>query len=778
MNYGYQVGGCLPENAPTYVVRQADADLFEGIIRGEFCYVFNSRQMGKSSLRVRTMQKLKERGFACAVVDLLQVGSSCMSCKQWYAAFAYEIARRLNLLSKVNLFEWWSERSNLHPDEHLTLFIREILLKDVRGQIVIFVDEIDSVLSLGFKVDEFFGFIRSCYELRQIYPEYHRLTWVLLGVATPDELVCDRAKDPFNFGREIHLSGFQPHECEVLIEGLTPHAEHPKRVLYEIFRWTGGQPFLTQKLCQLVARSKEMIGSGEEAKFIEQLVRSQILDNWEMYDDPPHLRAIRDRILESPQSQKLVETYWHLLELGEIPIDRSPEQMGLRLAGLVVKANIGHKFAQPVLKVYNRIYWVVFNRKWVEKQVNVEQILEPTFPRDNRQKLFDRVLQWSLRARSPQHFIRWFDLVFIQGDITVDRGVAKIISSLVSTETCEDFSKILNRCCYIVINAWQTRPLYKIRIPDFISIFRQVKVAISNESDLPHVRQLRKFISHFTNTGEYLSLEFLFGRRLDSDLDLEQLGRNIEDELSRYNFLSFCFVYESQGSIENRRNFNEILRERQWRFANELYQYSKHLADRQNPENRLRYKNPTLLEDLALVKAFQEFQLGKNKAKEFFASSHSSFFNVYLDFKKSLFQYLISDLYIHSIEFKKRFLSELEDYILKIHPEADRKKPNNLLVMNTCQTTLDYLLADPENERHIYLSNFLANLGSLPLMVMLVKTILISTPTKSDLEYRVFRLVERYKADPFDPDHWLVESLENLNIGFTVGFTPIDFPEF
>ena len=166
---------------------------------------------------IRTARRLQEVGVSTAIIDLTAIGTVTIDhlvpglvdrTQPDHCVLTVEIRSTGGRSEPL-----WG-RSNVSPVSYATYSWWRS-----KAQVVIFIDEIDTTLNLDF-ADDFFAAIR--FDLQ--CPRYRsglsiRLTFVLLGVATPSDLIKDRARTPFNIGRAIDLREFSRKTPAVLKQG-------------------------------------------------------------------------------------------------------------------------------------------------------------------------------------------------------------------------------------------------------------------------------------------------------------------------------------------------------------------------------------------------------------------------------------------------------------------------------------------------------------------------------------------------------------------------------
>ncbi len=278
---------------------------------------------------------------------------------QWYAGLCDAVGEDFGLRNEM--LDFYRQHTLLSPMQRFFGALEEVALAVYPGSISVFVDEIDATKNLAFDADEFFAGIRECFNRRVQNPVFDRLTFCLIGVAVPTDLIRNPSTTPFNIGERILLHDFTLDEMTSFSGALGLNGAS---LVDRIHYWTGGQPFLSQTLCEAVALDTKIQTPDD----IDRLVREKMLEPRARLTNI-NLADVGDRALESGNTEAdpdrfradLLAAYERAWRGGSIPDDESNRvAVMLKLSGLM--RSDGRQ-----LHVRNRIYHNVFDRKWIRE---------------------------------------------------------------------------------------------------------------------------------------------------------------------------------------------------------------------------------------------------------------------------------------------------------------------------------------------------------------------------------------------------------------------------
>lgn len=264
--YNFQVGRVLPASSPVYIIRKADQDAALHLDRMEYISIIEPRQHGKTSLIAQLINKFKPFGYMFALVDMSTVKSQEISAKEWYAALGRRLLPQLSTLIPT---EGFVLESSISWDRFL--FDIAERAETAGRRVVIVLDEIGRVPQP--LATDFFTVIRSVCTHRHNLSYLEHLTFVIAGAFNPKELIQDTAVSEFNVDQRIHLEDFNPSEVRQLVTYLHLPDDQTEAVTEQVYYWTEGQPYLSQKLYQFLAGQRGLAQNSNINALVEEGVK-------------------------------------------------------------------------------------------------------------------------------------------------------------------------------------------------------------------------------------------------------------------------------------------------------------------------------------------------------------------------------------------------------------------------------------------------------------------------------------------------------------------------
>jgi hypothetical protein len=364
-----------------------------------------------------------------------------------------------------------------------------------------------------------------------------------------------------------------------------------------------------------------------------------------------------------------------------------------------------------------------------------------------------------VKAWEPDDVLQEFKRLFLGFLDAFDSDSGTEIYELFSKNEEQEFLHTLKRCCYILINNWESNRKHKY-IHELVNLLSSCKKFKATKYIKPSKNNFYiEWLENFINSEEYQHIQLFAFKNIDDQSKANWINR----------YSSYLLVAQSldiNNPKEQQEAARKLSRQLKDKFKFELAMYIARSQSSTSSTNR--YKNPSILGDnvLHLIKAIVvkkgTFSY-ENIANIFIQQTQNQTFE---EFKNSLQKYLIFSVQQQNFveTLKTQFLDKLYSWKVEYHEEIINKD----LVLRTCNKAIDFLTTENGKEPSPLFILLLSQGHPLTLVIVLLKIILISKNSRSHLESRIAYLIRYYNKYPEDECKWLIHFIEIFNIAFAI----------
>lgn len=242
--------GPVALDSPFYVERPPiEEDCYKEILKpGSLIRIRGTRKMGKTSLLNRVLAYATRQDYQVVRINLRTAEKTIFTnLNKFLRWFCLNVSRQLNLEPKLD--DYWDEE--IGSKVSCTSYFETYLLEQLETNLVLSLDEIDTVFNYSDIAEDFLALLREWHEEAALQVSWRKLR-LIIAHSTEVYISLNIYQSPFNVGLPLRLPPFSQQQIQALaqLHGLTWATEATQSLTAMI----GGHPYLIRLALYHLAR--------------------------------------------------------------------------------------------------------------------------------------------------------------------------------------------------------------------------------------------------------------------------------------------------------------------------------------------------------------------------------------------------------------------------------------------------------------------------------------------------------------------------------------------